>query len=283
MKYLIIGYGRAGKRHIKHLEEHFNVSRDDIVIVEPNDVAVEYRQFYDIETAFSRPKFKYDYAIVCTPPDDHIDHIWMCIAHGIPVLCEKPLCGLGQIARAEELPGNAKIMVAYNYRYNKGLRDLKSNRAFVHNYMGWYMLSVQHRPKLPVWGLLLDHVSHDIDIMRVLLERIEIDESTYSNSTQYEQWTVSGKVPSGKQFVIAERVSKMQIDRRCTIRYGVSEATIDAPVEMYTDMLDAFLHGNYYPGLRDALETQRLLERTNQVVTELFTDVGEGNNNGEKL
>jgi predicted dehydrogenase len=194
MNALVIGNGSAGKRHARMLQQ----IGLDVTTADPYAPA-DYVSW--IEAMHAQ---KWDYAVIASPPKEHLAQLWSCIAQGVPVLCEKPLCTNEQYHAATSLPRDAKVMVAYNWLYNK---DVKNFAKDVINYRpnGFGMLAEQVRV-LPEWGLLLDHVSHDISILDTVTGGIEsITAAHYSEDDVYKCWAVLGTSKSGK-FSLTERV-----------------------------------------------------------------------------
>lgn len=281
MKGLIVGFGRAGKRHAKMLDE-LGIAWG---AVDPNYpleldspgcmyrcADFDYTMFYDAR--------RFDFAVIATPPDLHLQQIRQCLDAGLSVLCEKPLCGLGQLAEAEALlahPNAHKVMVAYNFRHHPKLIEAhKYNKYLKADITGFYpkppkwMTCWQDRD-LPDWGLLLDHVSHDLDILRFLCGDITIENAKYypvgsfAQDTRRQMWEITVKVPGLPEWEegrvrLRESVGTYA-DRRAKLEYeDGGELDIDADPVMFRDMWESFLGGEYYPGLAEAIETQRLLE-----------------------
>jgi predicted dehydrogenase len=136
----------------------------------------------------------FDLAVIATPPDLHLAQIRQCLDTDLPVLCEKPLCGLGQLDQAKALlnhPHADKVMVAYNYRFHPKLQGVRR--------IPTYFTCWQDRV-LPEWGLLLDHCSHDLDILRQLCGEIEIKKAEHNPrgnldyDKQREMWVIIAQV-----------------------------------------------------------------------------------------
>lgn len=259
---LIVGFGRAGKRHSKQLD-----SLDiEWSIVEPNRRQIpDFKDmryaniYYPLEPELFTVE-TFDFAVIATPPDLHLAQIRQCLDAGLPVLCEKPLCGLGQLAEAEKLldhPNADKVMVGFNYRFHPTLKRLLTCQQTPD------LLYCSQYRQLPEWGLLLDHVSHDLDILRWLTGGIdEILGVRHITTTEAEAWRVLMRVGSKCVYLDEEVVSQPGAKRVATLAYLESLDTIDIDPEpqMFSDMWQAFLSGNYYPDLKEAIETQRLLE-----------------------
>jgi len=173
MNILIVGYGRAGKRHAKIVEKlgHFWLA------VDPSIQATKVFNTLDSALAYKLIDEKYgsfDLAVICTPPGLHISQAQTCLDAGLHVLIEKPLCGRGQLDKAEKLlyhPRQDRVMMALNYRWHPAIKGLRQTRGIDWNedWAGqWQAHSEQHRQTIPEWGILLDHAAHTIDIIRHL-------------------------------------------------------------------------------------------------------------------
>lgn len=243
MRGLIIGYGRAGRRHNDMLKElgFEGLAYDPFVF--PHDESL---------TAYLKSA---NFAVIATPPDLHLQQIRQCLDAGLPVLCEKPLCGLGKLEEARELlahPNAGKVMIAHNYRYHPGLRH-----AVTSGYKPFLMRCQQSR-LLPEWGLLLDHVSHDLDILRMFYPDFGIREAYHQKSNTLDVWTIFGDavVQEEVNTYVTERIARLY----CLDGHIVD---IDPDPAMFTAMWAAFLAGTYEPSLAEAIKTQELLEKCN--------------------
>lgn len=263
---LIIGYGRAGKRHGKLLDElGIEWMTVDPFLGDrfPEFLGVRFFskgvQLQDVLDKKSPWDGWYDFAVICTPPDLHLAQIRQCLDAGLPVLCEKPLCGLGQLAEAEALLGHlgaGKVMMAYNYRWHPKLREAKARGQSP------YLINcIQYRNNLPEWGLLLDHVSHDLDIARFLLGGIKVENCYHELTDKYDYWSIACDPISIREKVSFEPVNRVA---RLHFRDG-DEIDLDPDPAMYTAMWAAFLSGEYEPGLEEAIKTQRMLEKCQEL------------------
>lgn len=256
---LIIGYGRAGKRHKDQAEA---------LGLEPfaYDPWVFPHQGRELLESFLAEGLA-THAVIATPPDSHLDYIRLCLDAGLPVLCEKPLCALGQLDEAKTLldhPQIYRLMIAYNWRYHPKLKQ--SQKSFTN---GLFLDCWQFRDNLPDWGLLLDHCSHDLDILRfAATEDITIEEAYHYQSKNMQTWeimTSAGRIRESVTYVESKRIANLYYAPGRFIE-------LDPLPEMYADMWKAFLRGDYRPGLLEAIKTQELLEKCHHLNGE--------NNNG---
>lgn len=261
MQGLIIGYGRAGKRHGKQLDSlGIKWAYYDPNVNAPN-------RLYNtdgrpLEWLVPGHLNLFHFAVIATPPDLHLAQIRQCLDAGLPVLCEKPLCDLGQLTEAEALldhPNAGKVMMAYNYRHHPALKTCLGSGV------PWHLDCYQNR-ELPAWGLLLDHCSHDLDIINWLSgSGVEIIKAEHVKTAWSESWEITGG-KDGREFVIKESVGP--VDGRVAQLYYLDGRiiTIDPDPVMFADMWAAFLSGDYRPGLQDGIETQKLLEACHKYV-----------------
>lgn len=279
---LIIGYGRAGKRHGKLLDElGIEWMFCDPFLGERHPKYIGLRFFaegvtlQDILQSPARWKNHFDFAVIATPPNLHLSQIRQCLDAGLPVLCEKPLCGLGELAEAEELlqhPNADKVMVSYNYRFHPKLTTpngpLRQTQDAASTGSGRSLPEMlvcrQQRDSLPDWGLLLDHCSHDLDIMRSQVGgQLEITSASHNRRGGFEWWDIIGQA-QGHEISIEEWVGPSK-QRIAKLAFSDHIIDIDADPAMYKAMWQAFLSGRYEPGLAEAIETQRLLERCQEL------------------
>jgi predicted dehydrogenase len=255
---IIIGFGRAGKRHGKILDElgiEWAFYDPDVSQTERAVTVIVPDKDEEKRLATALEHYHCSFAVICTPPDLHLRQIRQCLDAGLPVLCEKPLCDLGQLAEAEALlehPKASKVMIGFNYRWHPKLRTP--------NGLPEMLVCRQQRNNLPDWGLLLDHCSHDLDIMRSQVGgQLTITSASHNRREGFEWWDIVGTA-QGQDISIEEWVGPSK-QRVAKLAFSDHIVDIDADPMMYKAMWEAFLRGEYEPGLGEAIETQRLLER----------------------
>src|SRR3990172_6663983 len=189
MRALIIGYGHAGRRHGATLDK-LGIKWD---YYDPNvSIGAFPKEPGHIYTKIEKIEGSYDFAIIATPPSLHLAQINQCLDAGLSVLCEKPLCDLGQLKEAEALlshPLAHRVMMGFNYRWHPVLTDIKRKQELWDKTGGQFAcFSDQYRVDIPEWGLLLDHVSHSIDILLWLsgMETLEVSRATHSVNENME-------------------------------------------------------------------------------------------------
>ncbi len=128
MKFLIMGCGSIGERHLRNLMAVTSGSSIDIFDVQQErlmDVSKKYGANPVKESAIDSP---YDCVLICTPPISHVPLTARALAAGSNVLVEKPLSS--SLRGADKLLSLAKrkkllAFVAYNFRFNQGINLVK--------------------------------------------------------------------------------------------------------------------------------------------------------------
>jgi hypothetical protein len=213
-------------------------------------------------------------AVVCTPPDIHLKQVEKCLEEDMWVLCEKPLCGLDQLEQARKLLSHKnadKVLVAYNYRYNPDM--IKFDDSIV--YPLWAIVARQHRDDLPEWGLLLDHVSHDVDTLR-WTSGMSFDISTEDNRVRYSEednaktWNIDGAMEDGTDVLIKEEVTGFDVPRVAIVTSPKGFMMMSPNRKMFTEMWRDFigmtnreqaLGATVRSDLEDAIKTQEILQK----------------------
>src|SRR5260221_714036 len=80
----------------------------------------------DAATMLARERL--DAIDIASPREHHADHVRMAVAHGLPVLCQKPLAPTLADAQAliAEIGPRARLMVHENWRFRPFYRRIKS-------------------------------------------------------------------------------------------------------------------------------------------------------------
>jgi hypothetical protein len=246
LQILIIGNGRAGQRHNRMLQQmgHQTMTVDTYATADyPDYLTAMYAKSWDA-------------VVIATPPKNHLEQLWCCIAHGIPVLCEKPLCDVNQYMAACSLPRDKPIMVAYNWLYNASVQKLK--QEVLTKPPGSYGMLCEQSRELPAWGLLLDHVSHDVCILDYISGGIaKVGGASYYEDYSVKAWTVLGETMTGP-FSLSERV--WSPNESCVRKSSINAVDLVPETEMYSAMLEDFVKGKYTIGVTQALVYQKWLE-----------------------
>jgi len=262
MKGLIVGACRAGTRHSMILCD-LSISHcfvdTDLGRLYPND-------YYTLEEGLT--KYQPDFVVIATPPDVHLEQIEQCVEYNIPVLCEKPLCGIGQLERAKALPKDAKVAVAYNYRFYPTLNEAWEIPDRIN--FGWTCISNQHRDSLPEWGIILDHLSHTFDTLLWMAGEVSLYSAFVEKGENSETVYVVGKV--GKRALeIIDKVNFEPSDKMACIICPKGFIDIPPSEKMFENMWKNFLNNveniglPYYPNLTTSIRVQELLEEATEL------------------
>jgi predicted dehydrogenase len=128
MKFLVIGCGSIGKRHIRNLK---SLGYNDIIAYDVKKERLKEVEEYNVTTfdilddAFNQ---KIDAVLVCTPSSLHLQPALLAVEHGSHVFIEKPIShnldGLDELIDIAEEKGLV-TMVGFNMRFEQGLRTMK--------------------------------------------------------------------------------------------------------------------------------------------------------------
>lgn len=188
MKVLIIGLGRAGKRHMKAMKDR---GCKTVTVDTNGDTGAD---FNVLSTAMLAHR-DISYAIVATPPQWHLEHIQQCQRAGLPVLCEKPLCGTNyDEAMIRKSVDSHNLMFAYNWRWNPVFDSEPLPYGEDERFIWWQTYSTQYRREVPQWGTLMDHVAHDVDTLMFLsrCEKFYVDAAHHCQWLNMDSWHCTG-------------------------------------------------------------------------------------------
>ena len=189
MKFLIIGCGSIGERHIRNLR---NLSVDNILACDTNSdrlylMKEKYNTeiYKDLDEALKK---KPDAVLVCTPPNLHIPIALKAVEHNAHIFIEKPISH--NLEKVDDFLTKADrkkliVLVGYNLRFHPGIQLIKkmidekvigrvlSARAEVGQYLPDWRPSQDYRQSYTGkndmgGGIILDG-SHEIDYIRWLL------------------------------------------------------------------------------------------------------------------
>lgn len=258
---LVIGYGSAGHRHAAHLSEHYGF---DIWSYDP-DPSTGASCSSQLERLVRQP---FLFAVIASPPAYHAEQIEMCLDQGMRVVCEKPL--FAEAAEIDKCASNylGGVAVTYNYRYHPGLLDFRATFVQQPTSSQWYLKCLQYRERMPEWGFVLDHVSHDVDILRFMSgQELQVERSEYIEDRNRRLITVKGRMSEDDTpFTIHEEISKNRTPRMAQLNTPWGWVDINPDPAMFFNMWDAFMtciKGNFepYPNLWNAYATQKTLDQ----------------------
>jgi predicted dehydrogenase len=130
LRFALIGCGRIAQRHAEHITRLGQLAAVcDIVPERAEDLArrTGANAYYSVEDLLSRER-DLDVASVCTPNGLHPRHSMDALAHGLHVLCEKPMAitarDCGEMIKAAERH-NRRLFVVKQNRFNPPVVALK--------------------------------------------------------------------------------------------------------------------------------------------------------------
>jgi len=128
MKFLVIGCGSIGKRHIRNLK---SLGYEDIIAYDVKKERLKEVEEYNVNTFDNLDKAfnqLIDAVLVCTPSSLHLQPALLAVKNGCHVFIEKPIShnleGLDELIDIAE-EKKLVIMISFNLRFEKGLRLVK--------------------------------------------------------------------------------------------------------------------------------------------------------------
>lgn len=199
MKFLVVGCGSIGQRHICNLKSMTNNHSIDI-FDENKKIATSVAlnsKVNLVDKDAIRTK-SYDCVFICTPPSNHVDTALEALSSGSNIFIEKPLSSnFFNVKKLQNIvtKNNLLVFVGYNFRFNKGINTIKNmisekkfgNILYASAYFGQYLpdwrphqdykKSYTANKKLG-GGIILDD-SHEINYLVWLLGKPESIISNY--------------------------------------------------------------------------------------------------------
>ena len=187
MRVIIIGAGRIGERHAKHINDIGQlVAVCDIDKSKGSALAEHYQsEYYPSISQLLAANLNADVIAVCTPNGLHAEHTVLCLNAGYNVLCEKPMAlsveaCLSMIKAAEQ--ADKKLFVVKQNRFNPpvvAVKELLDNEklgkiysvqlsCFWNRNEMYYKDSWRGTKQLD-GGILYTQFSHFIDLLLWLL------------------------------------------------------------------------------------------------------------------
>jgi UDP-N-acetyl-2-amino-2-deoxyglucuronate dehydrogenase len=130
LRFALIGCGRIAQRHADHITVLGQLTAVcDVVRERADDLArrTGAKAYYTVEELLARER-ELDVVAVCTPNGLHARHTIDALAHGLHVLCEKPMAittrDCGEMIKAAER-ANRRLFVVKQNRFNPPVAALK--------------------------------------------------------------------------------------------------------------------------------------------------------------
>jgi len=193
----VLGAGGIASKHIEALGQVARARVVAIADIVPERAAALARMcgataYADPEQAIAQADLVY----VLTPPSSHRSLAVMAMQAGKHVVCEKPLAISvedGEIMTSEARKHGVQLMMAFNMRYKKGFKMLKETvdagqLGDIYHFWSHRMgLGVGHGynwrtdPAL-LCGMTIESLSHDIDLMRLLVgDPMDVSSTVYES------------------------------------------------------------------------------------------------------
>lgn len=157
LRFLVIGCGSIGQRHIKNLK---SLGITELDIFDSNKQLLDHvKRKFNVNALHSLNFNNVDCTLVCTPPSSHVQLAKHVLKKGSHVFIEKPLSnsltGLNDISKLAK-DNSLQVFVGYVFRFDTGLKKVKElliknsigNILSFDAYEGWY---------LPKWRPWQDH------------------------------------------------------------------------------------------------------------------------------
>lgn len=129
MKFLVLGCGSIGSRHISNIQKILPTSEIDVYDPQKELRKKISKKFHTKELEqISQNKSTYDLVLICTPPISHISLAISFLKNGSNVFIEKPLSsnfiGITKLRNTIK-KNNSLVFTGYNFRFNEGLNYIK--------------------------------------------------------------------------------------------------------------------------------------------------------------
>jgi len=131
MKFLVIGCGSIGSRHILNIKKI--LPKSEIYAYDENKIQRRKicKKFNVFEiTKIPQDKSIFNLVLICTPPVSHISLAISSIKDGANVFIEKPLSSnFKEISKLRNIikKNSSLVFVGYNFRFNSGVNIIKKN------------------------------------------------------------------------------------------------------------------------------------------------------------
>ena len=192
MKILIAGFGSIGRRHLHNL---ISLGEENIILLRSNQSTLDDTEInkYPVETDISAAlAHQPDAVIIANPTALHLDVAIPAAKQGCHILLEKPVSNSMDridLLRQSAVESGSRIMVAFQYRYHPGLKQVKKwiqqemigqiyyFRAHCGEYLPdwhpWEDYRESYSARKDLGGGVLLTLSHPVDYLRWLFGDVE--------------------------------------------------------------------------------------------------------------
>jgi predicted dehydrogenase len=190
MKFLVIGCGSIGERHISNIRSALPDASIDAFDPQPERVSHVSKKYAANPVPEEKIDSAYDCVFVCTPPVSHVGLARRALDSGSNVFIEKPLSSsLKGAAGLEKLASRKRLLafVGYNFRFNRGINAVKQAigsgklgrvchaSAYFGQYLPdwrpWQDYTKSYTARKDLGGGIIHDGSHEIDYLVWLLGR----------------------------------------------------------------------------------------------------------------
>jgi UDP-N-acetyl-2-amino-2-deoxyglucuronate dehydrogenase len=206
LNFAILGCGRIGQRHAKHIVKNSQlVAVCDTDKEKANSLANEYKTtaYYDIEDLLSNEE-SIDVVAVCTPNGLHANHTIKSLKAGKHVLCEKPMSinvhDCGKMIHAAE-QANKRLFIVKQNRFNPPVVAIKNLidegklgkiytvqlNCFWNRNPAYYNTSDWKGTKALDGGTLYTQFSHFVDLLYYMIGDVKEVHAYGANFNHHEE------------------------------------------------------------------------------------------------
>ena len=202
MKFLIVGCGSIGKRHISNLKQ---ISPNSEINVYDSQSKLLNKVCKELQVNLAMEKnldnTKYDCVFICTPPSSHILIAKRAINAGSNIFIEKPVSSNPkEIASFLSYTKKKNILafVGYNLRFHKSINTIKKlidsrkfgNPIHVSSYFGSFLpdwrldqnYSKNYTARSDLGGGIIHDGSHELDYLRYFFGNPKFIQSNYKKT-----------------------------------------------------------------------------------------------------
>ncbi len=185
MDVAVIGLGTMGRNHVRVLRELDEVR--DVIGVDPDpearaDLTRRYR-LPSVATLGELSAFEIDAAVIATPSACHVEHALEMFGREMPCLIEKPLANSVEAARRiVDAAGEVVATVGHVERFNPAVMAVRERMPRIGRILAYSTRRIGPYPaRVRDVGVLMDLLTHDLDVIRYLAGEEIVDLAGISN------------------------------------------------------------------------------------------------------
>ena len=175
-----------------------------------------------------------------------------------------------ELRQLAEHKNAGQVMVSYNYRYNPDIDLTKvayhySGLLAKHSPLTEVSLFASQKRDLPPWGIILDHLSHDVNLFQSLFGEMSVETARHIKTDSKTMCLAHGVFHNGIPFTIKDEARKNTCERIARVQVNGYTFHMTPNNAMFDRMYDCFfamLNGDFSgpTTLDDAIKTQEVLE-----------------------